>query len=417
MLKNFYQQLIFQARVLKLANTSPQYLFQNGPRRLAFGLDGLNRKPLRGMASSDAKEMKEKLDIEEEKKELIVAKPAEIFQKAFSDYYENGKFVSRISYVEFIDEALARFDELGLSRDLNAYKELLRVFPKGRYHPKKWEIGPVNVPQQQVVIRLLRKMEFNRLRPDKELNRIIISIFTKHSLVAQYIATLNYWTMKGRNIDPNPLPEEIPDNPIEMACVALYRMNSDPLTKVIKAHSSELSDSIDKTWIVYSTSRSQNAILDDLDPKSTLYLEKAGFAFVDSKYLNFFTLKAKVDPEIAKIKAKAREPNPYGVNFNRLRVKFYGAPVEEKLQSIKDQYFVDDGYVLSVGFTGTSSQDSALSWLKIMQQSNPKLNDMKVVFRFPKPIPELLDPNVDPEKKSESEEHGFSGNNRSHNHN
>lgn len=316
-----------------------------------------------------------------------------IFEKEFPNHFNDGKFVSRMSYVEFIDEALAKSKELGVEKNLNTYKELLKVFPPGKYWPSnRFEFGLFHAPQQLAAVRVLFQMESVGLKPDKEFEKLVINAFSKKSEVWNKIARMNYWSMKGRNIDPNPLPEVLPKKPHQLAKLALARMLDDHKSLITITNTTQLPDCVDKTWIAFSQSPTQKAILDRLDEKSTLYIEEGGLAFVGDQYLSYYLLKHYVDDETLKQKIQEQNPPP-DHNYNTLKMKFYGKPIREKIKSLEDKHYVDGCYILAIGITGTSSQDSLLSWLKILQQRNPNLSKLNVVFKMSKPSPEMIEYN------------------------
>lgn len=306
----------------------------------------------------------------------------EILEKEFPNFYSNGKYVDRITYVDFIDQALARLKALGLDKDIEAYKEILRIFPQGKYHPKsKWDFGLHHAPQQLAAIRLLHQLERSGIKPDKDIERLVIRAFSKRSDVWLKIARLNYWTMKGRNWDPDPLPEQLPKKPHELAKVALTRMLVDNESIIYTTKTSQIAESRDKTWVVYAQSPVQQELIERLDDKVILYLEDGGVSFVRSDYLSYFVLRTYDSEEV--MKARPPEPPMYGgVNYNTLKMGFFGRPIAEKMLEQYEQHHVGDGHILAIGYTGTSSPDSASSWLKILQKRNPKLANMSVVFRL-----------------------------------
>lgn len=312
-----------------------------------------------------------------------------ILEKEYPDHYKDGKFATRVAYVDFIDQTLSKMEELGIAKDIEAYKELLRVFPPGKYHPKHFfeTFGLQNAPQQLAAIRILHQMETNKIRPDKEVEALVISAFSKSSNPWLKIARMNYWTTKGRNIDLHPLPEKLPERPHEVAKVALGRMIHDPQTILTVTNTSRVPTSIDKTWIVFAQNPTQKSIIEKLDPKCTLHLEEAGLTFVDKKFLSYYTLRCYDDEETFKRKTKQPELE---FNYNTVKVKFFGKPLQEKLQEPEMAHYVDGSYILAIGITGTSSHDSLLSWLKILQERNPNLKQLNVVFDINRPTPEMI---------------------------
>lgn len=322
-------------------------------------------------------------------------------EKQFPEYFSNGKFVNRISYVDFIDQALDKFDELGLSRNLEAYKELLRVFPPGKYHPTPgfFEGTTHNVPQQEAARRIIFKLQTNRLYPDAELESIVIRSFSKKSEVWNLVARGLYWTSKFRNVDTNPLPDVLPKEPHELAKIGIQRMLKDQESMISVSNTSILPDSIDKTWIVHAQSSVQQKIIEDLDEKAMVCIENAGLTYVFDKFLSYYALKVYDSEET--IEKRAKEPKR-DYNYNTVKMSFYGKPIHEKLSERANAHHVGDGHILAIGMTGTSSHDSILSWLKILEKKNPRLQKLNVLFKIERPTMELI--NTDQERLSKGTE-------------
>lgn len=328
--------------------------------------------------------------------------PRRILAREFPNHFRDGKFVSRMSYVEFIDEALNKAKELGLEKNLDLYKELLRIFPPGQFWPtNSLEFGLFHAPQQLAVTRLFHQMNRNGLKTDKEFEKLVVNAFSKKSDVWLLVTRYNYWSMKFRNADENPLPEELPNEPHQLAKLAMMRMLPDHKSIITVTNTSKVTGSTDKTWVVSSQSPTQQAIIDRLDAKSTLYIEDGGLIFVGSRFLSYFVLKYYVDDKTAESK-KERPPD---YNFNTLKMSFFGMPIKDKLTSLEDKHYADGSYILAVCATGTSSQDSLLSWLKLLQQRNPQLSKLNVVFKMSRPSPEIIEYNIQDESGPRDSEH------------
>lgn len=71
----------------------------------------------------------------------------------------------RRGHVEFIHSALKFMDEFGVNRDLQSYKNLLDILPKGQYIPTNmFQAEMFHYPKQQdCALDLLQKMEENGL--------------------------------------------------------------------------------------------------------------------------------------------------------------------------------------------------------------------------------------------------------------
>lgn len=148
--------------------------------------------------------------------------------------YTQTMVKQRSGHAEFIYGALKVMKEFGVHKDLEAYKALMDVFPKERMKPTNWfQAGLWHYnKQQQCAIELLDKMEYYRVMPDQEMEQLVISIFSKHSTVWRKVARQLYWMSKFRNQSPFPLPENLPDDALELAKIALKRMCIDLQTKI-----------------------------------------------------------------------------------------------------------------------------------------------------------------------------------------
>lgn len=74
-----------------------------------------------------------------------------------------NKDVHRRNHVEFIYSALKNMEDYGVLRDLEVYKKLIDVMPKGKFIPRNlWQVEFQHYPkQQQCIIDVLNQMEDN----------------------------------------------------------------------------------------------------------------------------------------------------------------------------------------------------------------------------------------------------------------
>ena len=85
------------------------------------------------------------------------------FQSAVSKYLEHQTAYRR-GHVEFIYASLERMKEFGVNRDLDTYKQVFELFPKGGKLRARsaWEVEFMHYPkQQQCGIDILDQMEEN----------------------------------------------------------------------------------------------------------------------------------------------------------------------------------------------------------------------------------------------------------------
>lgn len=85
----------------------------------------------------------------------------------------------RRNHVEFIYAALKNMEDYSVQGDLEVYKALINVMPKGKFIPSNiFQVEFMHYPkQQQCIIDLLEQMEDNGVMPDYEMEDMLINIF------------------------------------------------------------------------------------------------------------------------------------------------------------------------------------------------------------------------------------------------
>lgn len=317
-------------------------------------------------------------DDEEKTKETFLEK-ANLFKQSVTKH--------RMGHTEFVYAALRVMKDYGVHRDPVAYKALIDVFPKGVMIPDNFiQSGLYHFFKQQwAVIEILHQMESYRLPVDNEIERLVVDTFGKDSYVWRKVARNLYWTSKFINADPNPVPENLSKlEPLELAKIALKRMCPDLQTKITAFSTAQVDGSLDKTWILSAQSPLQVELMQDVPEDEPLYLEGPLRVWLQEHQITYFMLIA--DNKDAAKKA-AEKDDPYDVA--RLPLNFYPLPKKDALLKPKSVHIQDDGYILALGATGTSSRDSLLSWVRILEQLNPAMKNRRVVFKIQAPITQV----------------------------
>ena len=122
-------------------------------------------------------------------------------------------------------------------RDLGSYKKLMEVFPKGKMIPEnRLQADFFHYPkQQQCATSLLQKMEKNKVIPDEEMGDIILNVFGKYATPYKRYCRMMYWLPKFKNLCPWPLPEEMPQDGLELGKLAI-RQVLDPRMLILTSH-------------------------------------------------------------------------------------------------------------------------------------------------------------------------------------
>ncbi|XP_069684979.1 evolutionarily conserved signaling intermediate in Toll pathway, mitochondrial isoform X1 [Periplaneta americana] len=286
--------------------------------------------------------------------------------------FEN-RDIHRRGHVEFIYAALRHMEVFGVHKDLEVYKSLIDVLPKGKFIPTNiFQAEFQHYPkQQQCIIDLLEQMEDNGVMPDPEMESLLINIFGKRGHPVRKYWRMMYWMPKFKNISPWPLPNPVPNDSFELAKMAIQRISSlDLQTKITVYQASELPDSIDDTWIVSAQSPVQKELLDAHPHDVSIFVEGAFRVWLRTASVSYFILRADPRPK--------PKPPPSDMDGQELM----------KPPSVHEQ---EDGTIFAVCATGTSSRDSLLSWIRCLEaDGNTALAEIPILFTLKSPLGEVV---------------------------
>lgn len=148
----------------------------------------------------------------------------EQFSVVLKEFIKREKFLR--GHVDFITLALRRMGEFGLQQDLLTYNRLIDIFPKNRFKPKNLldAVWPRPLPQIELALRLLTKMEEHGVRPDYTTYDLLCEVFGKTSLPVDKCLRLAYWLDKYENADPYQIKGALPEAQIELSRLTLQRV-------------------------------------------------------------------------------------------------------------------------------------------------------------------------------------------------
>lgn len=212
--------------------------------------------------------------------------------------------VHRRGHVEFIYAALKNMESFGVHQDLDVYKSLVDVMPKGKFIPQNmFQVEFQHYPkQQQCIIDLLEQMEDNGVMPDYEMENILINIFGRQGFPVRKFWRMMYWMPKFKNLSPWPVPNPPPNDIQELAKLALERMCSVDVKSLIKIYETkEIESAIDDTWIVSGQSSEQIELLKNNPRNLPIYIEGPFNIWIRNKSVSYFIMRGeKVQRNITK---------------------------------------------------------------------------------------------------------------------
>lgn len=114
----------------------------------------------------------------------------------------------------------------------------------------------------------------------------------------------------------------------------------------------------------------------------SLYVEGSYQVWLKDIMLSYFVLKADhrqiEDPE---------DEDPYDVSDIKMNV--FGKSKDSMTATQKDLHKTSDGVILGIAATGTSSRDSVLSWVRLLETTNPKMKTLQTIFKMKAPTTEV----------------------------
>lgn len=210
--------------------------------------------------------------------------------------------VHRRNHVEFIYAALKNMEEFGVHTDIEVYKALINVMPKGKFIPANiFQAEFMHYPkQQQCIIDLLEQMEDNGVIPDYEMEAMLLNVFGRRGHPVRKYWRMMYWMPKFKNLSPWPVPNPPPSDIQELARLAIERMCTvDVRSQIEMFDTQDVEDSIDKTWIVSGMSVEQSELLKEHKKPNPIYIEGPSLIWMRNKSVHYFTLRS--DPDLDKL--------------------------------------------------------------------------------------------------------------------
>ncbi|KAL8603686.1 hypothetical protein ACOMHN_017183 [Nucella lapillus] len=305
------------------------------------------------------------------------------FCSALEMYVAKEK-VYRRGHVEFIYASMQNMEKFGVHRDLTVYKALLDVFPKEKMVPRSvWQVEFMHYPkQQQCAIDLMDQMEDYGVIPDHDFGVRLQTVFGTEAHAFRKYRRMMYWLPKFKHANPYPVPKELPDDALAIALLALKRMAVDKQNRITVWNGvKDDPEATEDTFIASAQSATQQELIKKHNPKTPLFVEGGYTSWLRYKSAMYFILRADPDLEFLKRVKQAEEDVRNDVNLFEW-TNFWDEEEGGHLVPQRSVHEQDDGTVLAMAITGTGTKDSLVTWIRCLQQANPALEHIPVVFRL-----------------------------------
>ncbi|XP_069015114.1 evolutionarily conserved signaling intermediate in Toll pathway, mitochondrial [Embiotoca jacksoni] len=324
--------------------------------------------------------------------------------------------VRRRGHVEFIYAALKKMPEFGVERDLVVYNQLLDVFPKEVFVPRNFIQRMFNhyPRQQECGVQVLEQMENYGIMPNVQTKVLLVQIFGEKSHPMRKYQRIMYWFPRFKHINPFPIPQQLPEDPVDLARLSLTRIANDRDAKVSvyqlpRADVTESGAEVALPHIVGIQSPSQVELLANHNPSRPVFVEGPFPLWLRKTCVYYYVLRAEPTPP----EEKSDEPyDPercldYPLQLDLDLDRDFG---DEENFDVED---VDEGPVFAICMSGQGDQATLNQWISGLQENNPILGQVPTLFRLdagPRELQGAADAGSghrpDPESQSEEQQPG-----------
>ncbi|XP_058146515.1 evolutionarily conserved signaling intermediate in Toll pathway, mitochondrial [Dasypus novemcinctus] len=301
--------------------------------------------------------------------------------------------VRRRGHVDFIYLALRKMRAYGVERDLAVYNLLLDVFPKEVFQPRSIiQRMFLHYPRQQECgVAVLEQMENHGVMPNKETEFLLTQIFGRRSYPMLKYVRMRLWFSRFQNVNPFPVPRDLPQDPVDLARLGLRHVEPDlsaKLTVYQMPSSKDWTGAADASQphIVGIQSPDQQAALARHDPARPIFVEGPFSLWLRNQCVYYHILRADLlPPEEREVQEIPEEWNLYYPMQLDLE---YGRSSWDDYQFDIDE--VEEGPVFAMCMAGAHDQATLAKWIQGLQETNPALARIPVVFRLAASTGELL---------------------------
>ncbi|XP_048198229.1 evolutionarily conserved signaling intermediate in Toll pathway, mitochondrial [Perognathus longimembris pacificus] len=301
--------------------------------------------------------------------------------------------VRRRGLVDFIYLALRKMPEFGVQRDLAAYNQLLDVFPKEVFRPRNiFQHIFVHYPRQQECgLAVLEQMERFGVMPNKETEFLLIQIFGRKSYPMLKYLRMRLWLTRFQHVNPFPVPRDLPQNPVDLARLGLRHVEPD-LSARVTVYQMPLPNDVTSTeeatkpHIVGIQSPDQQAALARHNPARPVFVEGPFSLWLRNKCVYYHILRA--DPLPPEERETEEIPEEWNLYYPMKLDLEYGRSGWDDYEFDMDE--VEEGPIFAMCMAGANDQTTLAKWIQGLQETNPALAQIPVIFRLARVSGELL---------------------------
>lgn len=140
---------------------------------------------------------------------------------------------------------------------------------------------------------------FSGVIPDWEVEDLLVRRFGTRGFPVRRYWRMMYWMPKFNNLSPWPIPKPAPNDPYELALLAIKRITSIDLESEVKVYNTkDLEESVEDTWIVSGQSPDQKKLISNHLENIPIYIEGGFRIWLRKQSIVYFILRTETSPTI-----------------------------------------------------------------------------------------------------------------------
>ncbi|XP_077118046.1 evolutionarily conserved signaling intermediate in Toll pathway, mitochondrial [Ranitomeya variabilis] len=293
-----------------------------------------------------------------------------------------GRDVRRRGHIEMIEAALRWMPQFGVEKDIEVYNKLLDVFPKEVFVPQNFiQTMFLHYPrQQECAIRVLDQMEYYGITPNKHTYFLLVQTFGKFSHPVKKYQRMLYWFPRFKHANPYPAPVHLEADPVALSKVCLMRIaaDRDAQVTVYQLPSSEVCEDgtvQEHEHLVGIQSPDQMSLLARHDHSFPVIVEGPFPLWLKKTCVQYYVLRAEPGA------IKQEEVDPERCLYYPLQLDLdLERDLGDDLSFDVDE--VEEGSVYAMCMAGSGDERALGKWIQCLQETNPILAQLPVLFRL-----------------------------------
>jgi len=285
-------------------------------------------------------------------------------QTACEEYKRKNKTI-RQGHIDFIATGLKFIEAYNLKKKPEAYEALIDCFPRGKFTPKTmFHTLMQEHPQMYLALDVLNKMQENGIIPSQHMMDLCTEIFGRKSFTVDQIARIWFWFDELYDLNPYKLPKELYLDHLDILKAAIerilsindYARQSEPkiTMKVLDISPPVQTEKMItyNRYVISGFTESHRTYIKDPGCR-TIFIEGPLLTWVDKFPEQYFIMKS-----------------------GQGEVK---ATVENELSPDEER----EGAIVGICFATKPYKETLMTWLEYMEEENPALRSMSIVFDVP----------------------------------